>query len=234
MGRSNQLRAEFLDLVKDIKEEFRYQLSMGITEVELDLPVPSQRHKPSFLTSIRDEIGDCKRCKLHLKRKNIVFGAGNETAKLVFVGEGPGEDEDIEGLPFVGKAGQLLTRIIEAMGMKRNDVYIANIIKCRPPNNRNPEPDEIESCAPFLKKQLEVIRPRLICALGTFSAQTLLGSKEKISQMRGKFYSYNSIKVMPTFHPAYLLRNPDEKRLVWEDMKKVMEELKLAAGRQER
>lgn len=226
MDISDKLRVEFLDLVKDIKEEFKYQISMGITEIESDLTLPTQRKGPLSLASIREEIGECKRCKLHMKRRNIVFGTGNVDAELVFVGEGPGEDEDIEGFPFVGKAGQLLTRIIEAMDMRRDDVYIANIVKCRPPNNRNPEPDEIESCAPFLKKQLEIIRPRLICALGTFAAQTLLASQEKISQMRGRFYSYNGIRVMPTFHPAYLLRNPAEKRLVWEDMKRVMEELK--------
>lgn len=225
MGRPDQIRAEFLDLVKDVKEEFKYQISMGMTEIESDPPALTQLEGTLSLVSIREEIGECKRCKLHLKRRNIVFGTGNDKAELVFVGEGPGEDEDIEGLPFVGRAGQLLTRIIEAMAMKRDDVYIANIVKCRPPNNRNPEPDEIESCAPFLKKQLEVIRPRIICALGTFAAQTLLGSKERISQMRGRFHSYNGIKVMPTFHPAYLLRNESEKRLVWDDMKKVLEEL---------
>lgn len=225
MGIPDQLRAEFLELVKDIKEEFKYQMSMGITEIESDPPVPVQRQGPLSLASIREEIGECKRCKLHIKRKNIVFGTGSASAGLVFVGEGPGEDEDREGIPFVGKAGQLLTRIIDAMGMKRDDAYIANIVKCRPPNNRNPEPDEIECCAPFLKKQLEVISPRLIVALGTFAAQTLLANKERISQMRGRFYTYNGIKVMPTFHPSYLLRNPDDKRLVWEDMKKVMEEL---------
>lgn len=226
MGKSDHLRADFLEIIKDIKEELKYQVSMGITETELDLAPLLEGVKPLSLASVREEIRDCKRCKLHLKRRNIVFGIGNEEAELVFVGEGPGEDEDIEGLPFVGRAGQLLTKIIEAMDMKRDDIYIANIVKCRPPNNRNPEPDEIESCVPFLKKQLEIIRPRLVCALGTFAAQTLLVSQEKISQMRGRFYSYNGIRVMPTFHPAYLLRNPDEKRLVWEDMKKVMEELK--------
>lgn len=225
MGRSDQIRAEFLDLVKDIKEEFKYQISMGMTEIESDPPALTQLEGPLSLALIREEIGECKRCKLHLKRRNIVFGTGNDKAELVFVGEGPGEDEDIEGLPFVGRAGQLLTRIIEAMAMKRDEVYIANIVKCRPPNNRNPEPDEIESCAPFLKKQLEAISPRLIVALGTFAAQTLLANKEKISQMRGRFHSYNGIKVMPTFHPSYLLRNPDDKRLVWDDMKKVLEEL---------
>ncbi len=231
MNRPDNLAVMFLDLVRDIKEEFSYQSAMGMTETEsgppmLPLSPCPLSPVPSTLASVREEIGDCKRCKLHLKRKNIVFGTGNEKAGLVFVGEGPGEDEDIEGLPFVGRAGQLLTKIIEAMGMKRSDVYIANIVKCRPPNNRNPEPDEIECCFPFLKRQLEAISPLLIVALGTFAAQTLLGSRERISQMRGRFHSYNGIKVMPTFHPSYLLRNPDEKRAVWEDMKMVMEEMK--------
>ncbi|HLF85608.1 MAG TPA: uracil-DNA glycosylase [Nitrospiria bacterium] len=226
MNRPDTLAVMFLELVRDIKEEFAYQSAMGMTETESDPPMLPRINFTTTLTSIREEIGDCRRCKLHLKRKNIVFGTGNVEARLVFVGEGPGEDEDIEGLPFVGRAGQLLTKIIEAMGMKRSDVYIANIVKCRPPNNRNPEPDEIESCLPFLKSQLEAINPLLIVALGTFAAQTLLGSRERISQMRGRFHSYNGIKVMPTFHPSYLLRNPDEKRVVWEDMKMVMEELK--------
>lgn len=226
MDRPDNLAVMFLELVRDIKEEFAYQSAMGMTETESEPPMLPRINFTTTLTSIRDELGDCRRCKLHQKRKNIVFGTGNEKAGLVFVGEGPGEDEDIEGLPFVGRAGQLLTKIIEAMGMKRSDVYIANIIKCRPPNNRNPEPDEIESCFPFLKRQLEAISPLLIVALGTFAAQTLLGSRERISQMRGRFHSYNGIKVMPTFHPSYLLRNPDEKRVVWEDMKMVMEELK--------
>ncbi|MBI5745595.1 MAG: uracil-DNA glycosylase [Nitrospirae bacterium] len=226
MNRPDTLAAMFLELVRDIKEEFAYQSAMGMTETESEPPMLPRINFTTTLTSIRAEIGDCRRCKLHLKRKNIVFGAGNVDARLVFVGEGPGEDEDIEGLPFVGRAGQLLTKIIEAMDMKRSDVYIANIVKCRPPNNRNPEPDEIDSCIPFLKRQLEAISPLLIVALGTFAAQTLLGSRERISQMRGRFHSYNGIKVMPTFHPSYLLRNPDEKRVVWEDMKMVMEELK--------
>ncbi len=229
MDRPDTLAIMFLDLIRDIKEEFAYQSAMGITETGSELPILPRINFTTTLTSIRDEIGDCRRCKLHLKRKNIVFGVGNIDAQLVFVGEGPGEDEDIEGLPFVGRAGQLLTKIIEAMGMKRSDVYIANIVKCRPPNNRNPEPDEIECCFPFLKRQLKAISPLLIVALGTFAAQTLLGSRERISQMRGRFHSYNGIKVMPTFHPSYLLRNPDEKRVVWEDMKMVMEELKKMA-----
>jgi DNA polymerase len=157
-----------------------------------------------------------------------VFGAGNPEADLVFVGEAPGEEEDLQGKPFVGKAGQLLTKMIQAMGLARDEVYIANIIKCRPPRNRNPMPDEIESCEPFLVAQLNAIRPRTICALGTFAAQTLLRTQEKISRLRGRFHDYHGIPVMPTYHPAYLLRNPEDKRLVWEDMQKIMEHLGLS------
>src|SRR5579863_770381 len=188
-------------------------------------PEPQQQCPPS-LETIRAEIGDCRRCKLHSTRKNIVFGTGNPQAELVFVGEAPGEEEDLQGKPFVGRAGQLLTKIINAMGFSRDDVYIANIIKCRPPKNRNPEPDEISTCEPFLNRQLSSIRPKVICALGTFAAQTLLGTSQKITQLRGEFHTYRGVKVMPTFHPAYLLRNPREKRQVWEDMQKIMDELK--------
>jgi uracil-DNA glycosylase family 4 len=158
-------------------------------------------------------------------RKNLVFGEGNSQADLVFVGEAPGEQEDRQGRPFVGRAGQLLTRIIEAMGLTRNDVYICNILKCRPPGNRNPGADEIRACEPFLVKQLEVIQPKIICALGTFAARTLLKTDVPISVMRGKFHSYHGIKLMPTYHPAYLLRNPGAKKQVWEDVQRIMKEL---------
>ena len=177
------------------------------------------------LGALRDFIGDCKRCKLCNGRTNIVFGVGNPEAKLVFVGEGPGRDEDIKGEPFVGRAGQLLTDIIEkGMKLKRSDVYIANVVKCRPPENRNPEEDEITACEPFLKKQLEIIRPKFICALGKFAAQTLLKTKEPISSLRGNWREYEGIKLIPTFHPAYLLRNPGDKKLVWADVQKLMAE----------
>ena len=183
------------------------------------------------LTAVREELGDCQRCKLCATRTNIVFGSGNEKATLMFVGEGPGADEDLQGLPFVGKAGELLTKMISAMGLSREDVYIANIVKCRPPNNRPPEEDEIAPCLPFLKKQIEAIAPKIICALGTFAAQTLLSTKTRIADLRGKFYDFrcndtcDAIKVMPTFHPAYLLRNPSEKKKAWEDLKKIMKEI---------
>ncbi len=176
------------------------------------------------LAEVRQELGDCKRCKLHRKRTNIVFGSGNPEAKLVFVGEGPGRDEDLQGEPFVGQAGKLLTRIIEAIQLTREEVYIANIVKCRPPENRNPEPEEIAACEPFLVQQLKVIQPKLICALGAFAAQTLLRTTVKISALRGRFHSYQDILLMPTYHPAFLLRNPNYKRDVWEDVKKVKAE----------
>jgi uracil-DNA glycosylase len=177
------------------------------------------------LAAIREELGDCTRCKLARGRTHLVFGVGNPSAELVFAGEGPGEDEDRQGEPFVGRAGQLLTRMIEAMGFARGDVYIANVVKCRPPGNRNPEPDEIEACEPFLRAQLAAIRPKVIVALGKFAAQTLLRETTPISKLRGRWFAYEGVKLMPTFHPAYLLRSPDEKRKAWDDLQLVMKEL---------
>jgi DNA polymerase len=178
------------------------------------------------LEQIRADLGDCQRCKLARARSNIVFGAGNAHAELMFVGEAPGADEDEQGLPFVGRAGQLLTKIVEAIDMRREDVYICNILKCRPPQNRNPESDEIASCQPFLFRQIASVRPRVICALGTFGSQTLLGTKEPISRLRGNFIDFHGAKFMATFHPAYLLRNPNEKRKVWEDVQKIRDYLR--------
>ena len=176
------------------------------------------------LESIHADLGDCRRCKLAQERNHIVFGDGNAKAKLVFIGEGPGAEEDRKGQPFVGAAGQLLTRIIEAIKLSRSQVYICNIIKCRPPGNRNPESDEIKTCFPFLERQIAALQPDFIIALGTFAAQTLLGTTTPISRLRGRFHVYKGIKVVPTYHPAYLLRNPDKKRDVWEDMKMLMKE----------
>ncbi len=174
------------------------------------------------LKDIRGEIGDCKRCKLHTGRTNLVFGVGNPNADLMFVGEAPGRDEDVKGEPFVGRAGQLLTKIIEAIDLSRDDVYIANVIKCRPPQNRNPEPDEVETCEPFLFSQIDAIQPRVIVALGSFAVRTLLrDDKTPISKLRGRQYSYRGTTLIPTFHPAYLLRSPDKKKYVWADMKQV-------------
>ena len=179
------------------------------------------------LEELRAAIGDCQRCKLCSGRTNLVFGVGNPHAALMFVGEGPGRDEDLQGEPFVGRAGQLLTDIItKGMGLKREDVYIANVVKCRPPENRNPEPDEVAACEPFLKKQIDLIRPKIIVGLGKFAVQTLLQSKMPITKLRGNWHSYHGIKLMPTFHPAYLLRNPADKKLVWEDIKKVIKEMR--------
>ena len=180
---------------------------------------------PETLEEIRIDLGDCRRCGLSENRKNIVFGTGDPNARLVFVGEGPGYDEDQKGEPFVGAAGRLLTKIIEAIKYTREQVYICNIIKCRPTKNRNPLPNEIEACSPFLKRQIAAIKPDVICALGTFAAQTLLETQEPISKLKGRFHDYNGIRVLPTYHPAYLLRNPGKKRDVWEDMKKLMKAL---------
>ncbi|MCC7185229.1 MAG: uracil-DNA glycosylase [Acidobacteria bacterium] len=190
--------------------------SPGSTTVSTQVSTP-----PSTLTSIRADIGDCTRCKLHSTRQTIVFGSGNPEAQLMFVGEAPGADEDEQGLPFVGRAGQLLTKIIEAIDLKREDVYIANVIKCRPPANRPPESDEIATCEPFLFRQIDTIKPRVIVALGTHAAHTLLKTDAPISRIRGKQHDFRGAILIPTFHPAYLLRSPERKRDVWEDMKLV-------------
>ncbi len=186
------------------------------------VPLAFARSSVETLAAIREDIGDCTRCKLHaLGRQQIVYGVGNAQADLMFVGEAPGADEDIQGIPFVGRAGQLLTKIIEAIGLTRDDVYIANVIKCRPPGNRNPDPDEVETCEGFLFRQIDSIKPKVIVALGTFAAKALLKTQDPISRLRGRIYQYRGAKLIPTFHPAFLLRSPDRKRDVWEDMKKV-------------
>jgi uracil-DNA glycosylase len=178
------------------------------------------------LEDVRAGLGDCRRCSLHVTRRHIVYGEGSPRAELVFVGEAPGAEEDVQGRPFVGNAGQLLTKIIVAMGLQREEVYICNILKCRPPGNRNPQPDEIAACEPFLIRQLRAIRPLVICALGTFAAHTLLKSEAQISSLRGRFHSYQGIPLMPTYHPAYLLRNPGAKKQVWDDVQLVMQALR--------
>jgi DNA polymerase len=221
------------EVISDLKSYLEYLMGMGIASLPVSDPVSdsvseSKPEEPSpsrimTLEEVRKELGDCKRCKLHRTRRTIVFGEGNEKATLMFIGEGPGYDEDVQGRPFVGKAGQLLTKIIESIKLSREEVYIANIVKCRPPQNRNPELDEIQSCSPFLMKQIHVIQPKIICALGTFAAQTLLKTDTKISDLRGKIFDLEGIKVIPTYHPAFLLRNPERKREVWEDMKKIAE-----------
>ncbi len=181
-------------------------------------PAQPAAQPDKFFDAIRVDLTDCKRCKLWSTRKNIVFGSGNPHADLMFVGEAPGADEDEQGLPFVGRAGQLLTKIIESVGLQRSDVFICNILKCRPPGNRNPESEEIAACEQFLFRQIEAVKPKIICALGTFGAQTLLRTTEPIGRLRGRMLEYRGVKLIATYHPAYLLRNPMEKRKVWEDM----------------
>ena len=187
--------------------------------------------KEAALEALREEIGDCKRCKLSGKRTHLVFGEGSSDSRLMFIGEAPGREEDLQARPFVGEAGKLLTRLIEKMGFSREDVYIANIVKCRPPMNRDPESDEIETCRGFVERQIEIINPDVIMTLGRISALTLLGNvKLKITAIRGNFFDYNGIPLMPTFHPAYLMRNPKDKWLTWHDAQKVLDKLKIKAG----
>ena len=174
------------------------------------------------LDDIRRDLNECQRCILHTGRSSIVFGEGNPRAKLLFIGEGPGRDEDLQGRPFVGRAGQLLDRMISAMGFKREEVYIANVVKCRPPNNREPHPDEVAACTPFLERQIQAIAPKVICALGASAARHLLESDVPVSVMRGRFHDHKGFQVMVTYHPAYLLRNPSAKKQAWEDLQKVM------------
>jgi uracil-DNA glycosylase family 4 len=201
-------------------------------------PVISARQAPSLfeildrvendsLEKIRADIGDCTRCRLSQKRNTIVYGVGNPHAELMFAGEGPGADEDAQGIPFVGRAGQLLTQMIEAMGLKREDVYIANVVKCRPPENRLPEKDEIATCSPFLLRQIDAIKPKVLVALGACAVQTLLSAPVAITKIRGQWYDFRGIRLMPTFHPAYLLRNPPAKPDAWKDLQKVMSVLGL-------
>ena len=200
--------------------------SQGVQEIQPPSPPPRDPLARLSLAELEAVAKRCTECRLHRGRTHVVFGVGNPHAELMFVGEAPGRDEDLQGEPFVGRAGQLLTRIIEAIGMQRQDVYIANVIKCRPPNNRNPEADEISRCEPYLIRQIALVKPRLIVALGTFAAQMLLKTKLPISQLRGRFHTYQGVRVMPTFHPAFLLRNPERKRAVWEDMQMVQRELR--------
>lgn len=247
MDAEREPRKELLDLVRSLRERVQVDGELGrplsyLTRLKGDVPdrgtaaIMADKAAPgagtalggivSALEEVRAALGDCRRCLLHRTRRRLVFGEGNPTADLVFVGEAPGADEDAQGRPFVGRAGQLLTKIIEAMGMKREEVYICNILKCRPPGNRNPELDEIAACEPFLIRQLEAIRPRVICALGTFAAHALLKSEAPIGILRGHFHSYQEISLMPTYHPAYLLRNQGAKKQVWEDVQAIMKLLR--------
>jgi DNA polymerase len=225
-----------------LSEHLRFYQELGVTGVSRDpkwrrrgdaphapaapaasteaVPVTLSRSTAEALAAIRDDLGDCTRCKLHtLGRTQIVFGVGSPTADLMFVGEAPGADEDIQGIPFVGRAGQLLTKMIEAMGLVRDEVYIANVLKCRPPGNRNPEPDEIDQCEPFLFRQLASVQPKVVIALGAFAARTLLKTDAPISRLRGRVFDYRGAKLIPTFHPSFLLRSPGYKREAWDDLK---------------
>jgi uracil-DNA glycosylase len=245
----SEIHDKFLKIVSDVRMHLEYQHALGVRSIEV-LPAAQARSireqapvrrafpptsdpaivKPSAsqssdLAAVRADLGNCIRCKLHRHRTNIVFGEGNPNAVLVFVGEGPGYEEDQQGRPFVGAAGQLLTDIIvQGMKLKREDVYICNIVKCRPPDNRNPDPDEIAACEPFLIKQLQAIGPKVIVALGNIAAKTLLKTNKGITALRGTWQTYQGIPLMPTFHPAYLLRNPKDKTLVWKDIQQVMAE----------
>lgn len=225
--------SETQEILLDVKTYLEHQKTLGNDYLPLEEKAPQMKKDPmksgdtqKLLDDLSKELAGCTKCRLSNERNNIVFGSGNPNADLMFVGEAPGRDEDIQGLPFVGRAGRLLTSIIEAMGLKREDVYIGNVAKCRPPENRNPSPDEIEACEPFLFKQIEIIKPKVIVCLGTFAAQLLLKTDEKISALRGKLFDYRGTKLIPTYHPAFLLRSPSMKRPVWEDMQIAMGELK--------
>ena len=216
---------EYLKIVAALKFHVEEQMELGFVESPRTLdPSTAAAYSFSSMGDVRIAVENCRACPLHESRTNVVFGAGNEKARLVFVGEAPGADEDRQGQPFVGRAGQKLTQIIEAIGLSRSEVYITNVLKCRPPGNRNPLPEEIRACEPYLIEQLRSIKPKIICALGTFAAQTLLRSDRSISNLRGRFHTYQGIKLMPTYHPAFLLRNPRFKRSVWEDVKRVRAE----------
>ncbi|BBB32692.1 DNA polymerase bacteriophage-type [Thermotomaculum hydrothermale] len=212
----------------EIIEYLKFLKDIGIDEiprVKLTVSKPVNTEKKSVeevLKQMAKEVANCKACPLSQKRQNSVLGEGNPHTDLMFIGEGPGADEDRQGRPFVGRAGQLLTKIINAMGLERSDVYISNVVKCRPPFNRDPEPEEIAACWHFIEKQIELIKPKVICTLGRISTKTILMTTESISRLRGRFGEYKGIKVMPTFHPSYLLRNPSAKKQVWEDMQKIM------------
>jgi uracil-DNA glycosylase len=216
-----------VDPARALKQFIEAEMMAGVEEVYMDKKGRGAGPEAEPLHTLRGKVSSCEKCELAGTRTNIVFGEGAKSAELMFVGEAPGRDEDIQARPFVGRAGQLLTDIIDAMGLKRQDVYIANILKCRPPENRNPLPREIASCSPYLLQQIDLIRPRVICALGKFAAQTLLNTETPISALRGKFHDYRGIKLMPTYHPAYLFRNPGAKKDVWKDMKLIAKELGL-------
>ncbi|MCY4404170.1 MAG: uracil-DNA glycosylase [Candidatus Poribacteria bacterium] len=230
---SSDPRDELLHIVATVREYVVEQLEFGLFEAEINESEPEQKYADLDLSALNIDAQSCVKCGLHEGRNTVVFGVGNPNADLMFVGEAPGADEDRQGEPFVGRAGKLLTDIIKAMDFTREDIYIANVLKCRPPGNRNPAPDEVETCSPYLLRQITLIQPKVIVALGSFAAKMLLDTNTSISALRGKFHEYaltthseNAPVIMPTFHPAYLLRNQTAKREVWEDMQQVMEFLK--------
>jgi len=212
---------------KPAEAQTNTNMNEDIIVIEDNVNLFDDSQKKITLEEIREEIGDCTRCQLHEGRTNLVFGDGNPKARLVFVGEGPGRDEDMQGKPFVGRSGQLLTKIIEAMGLTRDDVYICNVVKCRPPNNRTPEADEMDTCEQFLFKQIRAIKPEVVVCLGATASQSLLKTKGSLGSLRGKFHIYGNTKLMVTYHPAALLRNPNFKKPLWDDMQVVMKELGL-------
>ncbi len=238
-GEAGELAAEAMRHLYWLRDAGVREISPAVVVAAAAPPLPANGYALSDkgcgsepLLALRAGLGECTRCKLHAGRTRLVFGVGNPSPELMFVGEGPGADEDVQGEPFVGRAGQLLTKMIEAMGFSRAEVYIANVVKCRPPGNRDPEPDEIEACEPFLKAQIAALRPRVVVALGRFAVQTLLRDATPISRQRGRWREYEGVKLMPTFHPAYLLRNPAEKKPAWDDLQLVMKEFgKVPSGR---
>ncbi len=210
--------------LKSLRDAIECEKLAGVDAIYISSGKKTEERKMTF-DDLKESARKCRECELWETRTNVVFGEGARSAELMFVGEAPGRDEDLQGKPFVGRAGQLLTKIIEAIGLKREDVFIGNVLKCRPPENRNPLPSEIAKCSPYLLAQIKFIKPKVICALGKFAAQTLLNTETPISKLRGVFYDFHGVKLMPTYHPAYLLRNPNEKKAVWEDMKLVAKEL---------
>ena len=248
----DEIVKEYLEIVGSLKEYINYQKMCGVDYcqakdankedkgyIDMEETLSREMHnvkaidaavsdtdgnKRATIDTLKEKLTSCNKCKLAKNRTKLVFGEGNIDSKIVFIGEAPGRDEDESGRPFVGRAGKLLTKIIEAIGFQREEVYIMNIVKCRPPENRNPENDEISACEPFMLRQIEIIKPKIICTLGSFASQTLLKTKVPISKLRGQFHDYHGIKLMPTFHPAFLLRDPHKKREVWEDMKIIIQE----------
>ena len=217
------------DLVRQVRQHLETESSFGIFDVAKPFRQgASSPSKAEALKTLYEENKNCRLCPLGAARTHFVFGEGNPEARLMFVGEAPGYDEDQQGRPFVGAAGQLLTKIIQAMKLSREDVYIANCLKCRPPGNRNPLPTELATCDPMLRRQIEIIQPEILCTLGKFASHSVLNTEEPISRLRGRFIECDGIKIMPTFHPAYLLRNPGDKKLVWEDMQRIMRELRIS------